>query len=326
MLRYIDIDKLVESFTFYRSSFENYFKAVIEENMEQIMEAVLDETLSWRIPLHVNAESIINQLSFVELDKLLNDVMENIIFSKYFLLDAIKKYLEPMPLHLFEHEIAKYINVDDVISQVLNLSPFGIAYAFLSAVISSFIPSDEEVLAYAESEEFRKWLLEDRRRLDNLRYALALLKLGLLGAKFYDAVAFYVQRVFEDVIKTCYRRVAGRDPPEKETTGTILNELRYLLRCKNNRNNTPSKFGNPSELCCLFEDASKIYKNERNPIIHNQKFIDHYSEAWCIFSLFLQVVDGIIAKCRHLLMLRHKSSEADFYDMQLAFSIEAVLS
>ena len=104
MLGYIDIDKLVESFTFYRSSFENYFKAVIEENMEQIMEAVLDGALSWRIPLHVDAESIISQLSFIELDKLLNDVMENIIFSKYFLLDAIKKYLEPMPLHLFEHE------------------------------------------------------------------------------------------------------------------------------------------------------------------------------------------------------------------------------
>jgi hypothetical protein len=167
----ISVDELAEAFAFYRNDFENYLKAVVEKNAEQIIKAVLNETLLWSAPLHADAENIINQLSFIGLGKLLSDFAGN-IFNNYSLLDAIKEYLEPRPLYLFEHEIAKYvdayevgkyINVADAISQALSLSPLSIESIFLSALISPFIPSDDEALACVESEETKKWLLKDRR-------------------------------------------------------------------------------------------------------------------------------------------------------------------
>jgi hypothetical protein len=326
----ISVDELAEAFAFYRNDFEDYLKAVVEKNAEQIIKAVLDETLSWSVPLYADAESIIGQLSFIELGKLLNDVVEDIIFSKHPLLDAIKEYLEPMPLYFFEHEIAKYvdvnkvakyINVVDAISQVLNLGPFSIESIFLSALVSPFIPSDDEVLTYVKSEESRKWLLEDRRkRLDNLRCALALLKLGLSSLGLYDAIAFYMGRILEDAVKGCYRQVTGRDPPEwkkrKITTGALLDMLMCRLRCKNCESDASSESINSSELCRLLESALMIHRNERNPVMHNQKFIDYYSEARNIFLQFLQIVDGIIVKCRVLDAETHKNSEAFFYSLQ----------
>jgi hypothetical protein len=62
------------------------------------------------------------------------------------------------------YEAGKYINVADAINQAFNLSPFSIESIFLSALISPFIPSDDEALAYVSLEETKKWMLKDRRR------------------------------------------------------------------------------------------------------------------------------------------------------------------
>jgi hypothetical protein len=325
----ISVDELAEAFAFYRNDFENYLKAIVEKNGEQIIKAVLNEALPWSVPLYADAENIINQLSFIGLSKLLGDSAGS-IFNNYSLLDAIKEYLEPRPLYLFEHEIAKYvdihevgkyINVADAISQAFNLSPFSIESIFLSVLISPFIPSDAEALAYVNLEETKKWMLKDRRRrLDNLRAALILLKLGLSSPRLYDAIVFYMDRILEDAVEDCYRQVTGRGPPKwnkkgKITTGALLNMLMCRLRCKNCQDNASLEVRNPSELCQLLERASMIYRNERNPVVHNKKFIDYYSEAQNILSQFLQIIDGIIVKCRVLDAEIHKNSEELFYSL-----------
>jgi hypothetical protein len=159
----INVDALAEAFAFYRNDFENYLKAIVEKNGEQIIKAVLNEALPWSVPLYADAESIINQLSSIELGKLLS-VSIGKIFNNYSLLDAIKEYLEPRHLYLFEHEIAKYvdahevgryINVADAIIQAFNLSPFSIESIFLSALIAPFIPSDDEALPALNQERPR---------------------------------------------------------------------------------------------------------------------------------------------------------------------------
>jgi hypothetical protein len=147
-------------------------------------------------------------------------------------------------------------------------------------------------------------MLKDRKgRLDNLKCALILLKLGVSSPRLYDAMVFCASRVFEDAVKDCYRQVTGRDPPEwnkkgKITIGTLLNMLMCRLRCKNCQDNTSLEVRNPSELCQLSRRALMIHRNKRNPVVHNEKFIDYYSEAQNIFSQFLQIIDGIIVKCR----------------------------
>jgi hypothetical protein len=333
----ISVVALAEAFAFYRNDFENYLKAIVEKNGEQIIKAVLNEALPWGVLLYADAENIINQLSFIELGKLLGDPI-GIIFNNYSLLDAIKECLKPRPLYLFEHEIAKYvdvhevgkyINVADAISQAFNLSSFSIESIFLSVLISPFIPSDDEALAYVKSEETKEWMLKDRkRRLDNLKGALALLKLGLIllklglsSPRLYDAMVFYMGRVLEAAVKDCYRQVTGRDPPEwnekgKITIGTLLNMLMYRLRCRNCKSNASPEVCNPSELCQLLGRALMIHRNERNPVVHNEKFVDYYSEAQNIFSQFLQIIDGIIVKCRVMDAETHKNSEELFYSLQ----------
>jgi hypothetical protein len=163
-------------------------------------------------------------------------------------------------------------------------------------------------------------LKDRRRRLDNLRSALILLKLGLSSPGLYDAMVFYMGRILEDAVKDCYRQVTGRDLPEwkerKITTGVLLNMLMCRLRCKNCKSNASPEVRNSSDLCQLLERALMIHRNERNPVTHNQKFIDYYSEARNIFSQFLQIIDGIIVKCRVLDAETHKNSEAFFYSLQ----------
>ena len=330
----ISVEALAEAFAFYRNDFENYLKAIVEKNEEQIIKAVLNEALPWSVPLHADGENIINQLSFIGLGKLLGDSVGN-IFNNYSLLDAIKEYLEPRPLDLFEHEIAKYvdiyevskyINVTDAISQAFRLSPISIESIFLSALITPFIPSDDEALACVKSEETKKWMLKDkRRRLDNLRSALILLKLGLSSPRLYDDVVFRMSRILDEAVKDCYRQVTGRHPPKwkkkrKITTGALLNMLMCRLHCKNGKSNASPEVRNPSELCQLLERALMIHRNERNPVVHNEKFIDYYSEAQNILSQFLQIIDGIIVKCRVLDAETYKNSEELFYSLQHVLS------
>jgi len=125
----------------------------------------------------------------------------------------------------------------------------------------------------------------------------------------------------DEVVKDCYRQVAGRHPPKwkkkgKITTGALLNMLMCRLHCKNCKSNASPEVRNPSELCQLLERAFMIHRNERNPVVHNEKFMDHYSEAQNILSQFLQIIDGIIVKCRVLDAETHKNSEAFFYSLQ----------
>jgi hypothetical protein len=212
---------------------------------------------------------------------------------------------------------------------VLNLSPFSIESIFLSVLIPLFIPSDDETLACVKSEETKKWMLKDkRRRLDNLEGALVplklgliLLKLGLSSPRLYDDVVFRMSRILDEAVKNCYRQVTGRHPPKwkkkgKITTGALLNMLMCRLHCKNCKSNASPEVRNPSELCQLLERALMIHRNERNPVVHNEKFIDYYSEAQNILSQFLQIIDGIIVKCRVLDAETHKNSEAFFYSLQ----------
>ena len=59
-----------------------------------------------------------------------------------------------------------------------------------------------------------------------------------------------------------------------------------------------------------------IHRNERNPVVHNEKFMDHYSEAQNILSQFLQIIYGIIVKCRVMDAETHRNSEELFYSLQ----------
>jgi hypothetical protein len=72
--------------------------------------------------------------------------------------------------------------------------------------------------------------------------------------------------------------------------------------------------------CEVVVVAPMIHRNERNLVVHNEKFVDYYSEVQNILSQFLQIIDGIIVKCRVLDAETHKNSEELFYSLQHVLS------